>query len=246
MRIDNKASQPRLGQPAAYQKGLADFYGREFVVTPDVLIPRPETEAIIDMVLNLLGKPYLPGVKPGEAKLPRKVRVVDVGTGSGCIAITLKLEAPELSIVATDVSRKALDIAKRNMKLHGADIDLRQSDLLSDIDYVPELVIANLPYVNKEWDWIDKKALSYEPELALYADNHGLGLIFRLIDQAKEKDVKHLILEADLCQHDEISKYAKSKEYLLSEERGFSLYYTNSLASTTKISNRGQLLELLL
>ena len=78
-------------KPVAYQEGVQDFYGRDFIVTPDVLIPRPETEQLIDTVLNLAGKPYLTGIKPSPRVLPENPVILDVGTGSGCIAITLKL-----------------------------------------------------------------------------------------------------------------------------------------------------------
>ena len=78
-----------------------DFYGRDFIVTPDVLIPRPETEMMVDAVLNLVGKAYLPGVRPSRAKLPEDLTIVDVGTGSGCIAVTLKLELPKATVIAS-------------------------------------------------------------------------------------------------------------------------------------------------
>lgn len=209
--------------PAAYQKGLADFYGREFIVNPNVLIPRPETEAIVDMVLNLLGKPYLPGVKPSKARLAQNAKVLEIGTGSGCIAITLKLEAPELDIVATDISDKALEVARANTKKFGVNIRLRKADLMDGVTEQFDLMIANLPYVDKDWDWLDKKALSYEPSLALYAEDHGLKLIFRLIEQAGERRVPSLILEADPCQHDDIVNFAAKQGYSLIEKRGFAL-----------------------
>ena len=90
-----------------------DFYGRVFLVTKDVLIPRPETEQIIDAVLNLAGKPYLPGVKPSQRVLKEHPIILDIGTGSGCIAITLALELPEAKIYASDVSEPALKIAQK-------------------------------------------------------------------------------------------------------------------------------------
>lgn len=209
--------------PAAYQKGLADFYGREFIVNPNVLIPRPETETIVDMVLNLLGKPYLPGVKPSKARLAQDAKILEVGTGSGCITITLKLEAPELDIVATDISDRALGVARANVERFNVNIKLKKADLLDGITGRFDLIIANLPYVDKDWDWLDKKALSYEPSLALYAENHGLKLILQLIEQARERRIPSLILEADPCQHDKIVDFAAKQGYLLVEKRGFAL-----------------------
>ena len=206
------------------ESSLSNFYGRDFLISPDVLIPRPETEMVIDAVLNLVGRPYLPGVKPSKAILPQNLTIVDVGTGSGCIAITLKLELPNAKVVATDISEGALKIAEKNTNNLGAKIDFLQSDLLEKVDIKPDLIVANLPYVDENWEWIDKEALSKEPVLALYADNGGLELIYRLIDQVAERDIKHLILEADPCQHERIINYAKKKGLTLRETRGFVLY----------------------
>ncbi|MBR3236497.1 peptide chain release factor N(5)-glutamine methyltransferase [Candidatus Saccharibacteria bacterium] len=202
-----------------------NFYGREFAVNPDVLIPRPETEMIIDAVLNLVGKPFLPGIKPNKAMLSLNLKIVDVGTGSGCIAVTLKKEIPEAEITATDISKTALNVAKENAKKFGTDINFVESDLLDKIDFAPDLVVANLPYVDKDWDWIDKEALAKEPSIALYAENRGLALIYKLIDQVAEQKISHLILEADPCQHEAIINYAMEKKYVLQETRGFILNF---------------------
>lgn len=212
--------------PKAYKIGYQDFYGRDFIVTPDVLIPRPETELMIDLTLNLVGKPYLPGVKPSKAILPENLTIVDVGTGSGCIAITLKLEIPQAKVVAVDVSEKALDVARKNAVRFGAEVELVESDLLKGLDCKTDLVVANLPYVDETWDWIDKDALAQEPALALYAEDGGLGLIYRLIDQVAWRKIKHLILEADPCQHERIIEYASQKGLTYSEARGFILYFS--------------------
>ena len=209
------------------ESSLSNFYGRDFLISPDVLIPRPETEMVIDAVLNLVGKPYLPGVKPSKALLPQNLTIVDVGTGSGCIAITLKLELPNAKVVATDISEGALKIAEKNTNNLGAKIEFLQSDLLEKVDIKPDLIVANLPYVDENWEWIDKEALSKEPVLALYADNGGLELIYRLIDQVAERDIKHLILEADPCQHERIINYAKKRNYSQQETRGFILSFVS-------------------
>ena len=120
--------------PKAYKNGYQDFYGRDFLVTPDVLIPRPETEQIIDAILNLAGKPYLPGVKPAPRVLPENPVILDVGTGSGCIAITIKKELPEAEVYATDISEKALKIAQKNAAKHGAPISFIISHLCKNVN----------------------------------------------------------------------------------------------------------------
>jgi len=210
--------------PLAYQTGRQDFYGRDFFVTPDVLIPRPETEQLIDAVLNLAGKPYLPGVLPSIRKLPKNPKILDVGTGSGCIAITLKLELPEADISAVDFSAKSLLVAEKNAKALGAKITFKNSDLLEKVDFTPDLIVANLPYVDTSWDWLDKTALSYEPDSALYAEDGGLFLIKKLIDESANRKIPFLVLEADPCQHMRIINYATT--YQLLETRGFCLVFT--------------------
>lgn len=217
--------------PKAYETGHQDFYGRDFLISKDTLIPRPETEQLIDAILNLAGKSYLPGVKPASRALPEDPVILDVGTGTGCIAITVKKELPESRVYALDISEKALNIAKRNAEDLEAEVEFRKSDLLKNTkDITPDLIVANLPYVDESWDWIDKKALSKEPSLALYADDHGLALIKRLIDQIGSSAHKpqYLLLEADPCQHEDIIKYAKEKGFTFHEARGFALLFSRS------------------
>ena len=215
----------RQDPPNAYLEGVQDFYGRDFIVTPDVLIPRPETEQIVDAVLNLAGKPYLPGVKPSKRKLPENPIILDVGTGSGCIAITLALELPDSTIYASDISKKAIEIAQKNAAKHNASIITIISHLLIKVNFTPDVIVANLPYVDKNWNWIDKTALSYEPETALYAKDHGLALIKELIRQATEKQIEFLILESDPCQHEAIAKYAENYGYNLTNTMGYVLSF---------------------
>lgn len=200
-----------------------NFYGRDFIITPDVLIPRPETEMIVDAVLNLAGRSYLPGVKPGPKILPNNPQILDVGTGSGCIAITLALELPGASITASDISESALAVAQQNAEVLNTKINFTQSDLLDNISTDYDLIVANLPYVDENWDWLDKKALAKEPAIALYAKDGGLALIKSLISQAGKRKTKFLILEADPCQHERIINYATNCGYPLLETRGFCL-----------------------
>jgi release factor glutamine methyltransferase len=124
-------------EPVAYILGSKEFYGREFVVTPDTLIPRPETEAIIDLVKELSLE---------------KLKILDVGTGSGCIAITLKLELPESDVMAVDISEKALVVAEKNADNLHANLEFKQSDLLKNVDEKFDIIVANLPYVDKNWE----------------------------------------------------------------------------------------------
>ncbi|MBR2586756.1 HemK family protein methyltransferase [Candidatus Saccharibacteria bacterium] len=199
-----------------------DFYGREFFVGSDVLIPRLETEAAIDLALSLAGKPYLPGLKVPERRLPARPRILDVGTGSGCIATTLKLELEEAEVFACDISDSALEVAKQNARALGASVSFLKSDLLKDIEGNFDLVVANLPYVDRTWDWLDLKSLAKEPELALFAEDGGLKLIKSLLDEALHR-TKFLILEADPCQHEKILAY--NEHYRLIKTSGFQLLF---------------------
>lgn len=210
---------------------FCDFYGREFLVTSDVLIPRPETEAAVDMVLSLAGKSYLPGVSVPPSVLPRRPKILDVGTGSGCIAVTLKLELPEALVLACDVSEKALLVARENAEKFGVcggktGVEFKKSDLLcaygkcdkNEPDF--DVIVANLPYVDRNWEWIS--GLENEPEIALFAKDGGLAVIFRLLRQVRNR-TRYLIIEADPCQHDRIKEEIKKYKYEIIKINGYQI-----------------------
>lgn len=206
--IDSRAARRASGEPLAYILGYREFYGRHFFVTPDVLIPRPETEDIIEIAKDL---------KPE--------RILDIGTGSGCIAITLALELPNTPVSAIDISDDALRIAQKNAAHHDAKIDFHKSNLLDNYQPEPEtLIIANLPYVDNSWNWLDHKTLDHEPSLALYAEQDGLELIYKLIDQYPDT-AAGLILEADPCQHKAIINYAVNHDLTLEKQQNYILYF---------------------
>ncbi|MDB5165384.1 MAG: putative Modification methylase, HemK family [Candidatus Saccharibacteria bacterium] len=188
--------------PLAYITGHKEFYGRRFIVNPSVLIPRPESEAIIDILKELL-----PNTKalPGHSK-----RLVDVGTGSGCLGITAKLEFPELEVTLTDISRHALTVAERNADALQADVTTLRSDLLKNYVLQPDIIIANLPYVDESWE--RSPETEHEPSVALFARSGGLGLINKLLVEASEilPTAGLLLLEADPEQHEAIQTKARS------------------------------------
>ena len=204
---------------------IHDFYGRDFLITSDTLTPRPETEQLIDLVLSLAGKPYLPGMRASERRLPKNPVILDVGTGSGCIAIPIALELPDARVFASDLSPEALDVARQNLGRHALDFPLYPSHLLRDLADMPtpDLIVANLPYVDENWPWVDKQALSIDPEMALYAADGGLALIKRLIEQCQTHQISRLILEADPVQHHDILAFAESHLYELEQVMGFIL-----------------------
>ncbi len=215
-------------KPIAYQLGFIDFYGRNFKVDQNVLIPRPETEQLIDEALNLAGKSYLPGVKPGKRELKESPLILDVGTGSGIIAITLKLKLPDSTVIGLDISEAALKVAEKNAKNLKTNITLKTSDLLKNYDgKEPALITANLPYVDKNWDWLDMESLKEEPEIALFAEDGGLKLIKQLLTEIKDRDWHpKILLEMDLSQQDTLINFAKTLGFKHQKTTGFivSLY----------------------
>lgn len=192
--------------PVAYIIGHKEFYGRRFMVSPAVLIPRPETEQLIGMLTSLLlSSSALPGVVT--------LRAVDIGTGSGCVGVSAKLEIPELQVALVDNSRHALQVAEKNARLLGAGVETFLSDLLSDYPYSPDIVLANLPYVDKSWD--QSPELAKEPADALFADDNGLSVIKRCIEQVavRAKTNALLLLEADTRQLNDIAAFARAKGF---------------------------------
>ena len=180
--------------PIAYLLGCKEFYSRQFTVNEHVLIPRPETEVMIELLST-----YSP-----------HGRAIDVGCGSGCIGITAKLEFPELDMTLADVSEDALAVAQANAEHLGATATCLASDLLSDVDGPFAFILANLPYVDETWE--RSPETDREPALALFADDHGLALIDKLITQSVDQlDMGgYLFLEADPEQHDAIQKTGAS------------------------------------
>lgn len=219
------SKEPQNFAKLAYETGCQDFYGRKFKVSPFVLVPRPETEQLVDEALLLAGKPYLPGLEAPNRILPEKPIILDVGTGSGNLAITLKLELPEATVTGLDISEAALEIARANAIALKAKVKFQRSNIL--IDYFgpePDLIVANLPYVDPKWDWLDKKALSIEPENALYAGRDGLEFILGLFI---ELNALHwspkIILEADPCQHQILQETAAILGFQILKISGFAV-----------------------
>lgn len=174
-RYNDALSQRAQGIPSQYITGHQEFWGMDLIVSPAVLIPRPETEHLIETVLPLTRSMDRP-------------RVVDVGTGSGCIALALARELPQAEIHATDISREALEIAKANAARHGFDmrIQFHQLDLLANLAGKFDLVVSNPPYVGEsEEDQVQLEVRKFEPRNAVFAGPAGIEVIERLVTQAR-------------------------------------------------------------
>jgi len=168
------------GEPVAYIRGRREFMSLDLLVTPAVMIPRPETEVLVEAALRALAQ-IAPEGRPAGGP-----RVLDVGTGSGAIALAVAAGRIDSRVLATDISTEALDVAARNVqRLEMQDrVELRQADLVDGIGEEFDLVLANLPYIDPEWpDAVTAEVAASEPGLALYAGRDGLDLFRRLLPE---------------------------------------------------------------
>ncbi len=182
-RYDHALSERARGVPAQYITGHQEFWGLDFIVSPAVLIPRPETEQVVETVLRIAREPG------GDARPPsHQLSVVEVGTGSGCIAIALAKELPQAEIYATDISAAALEIARANAARHQLEtrIHFQEADLLQGLPPGSfDFVVSNPPYVGEsEEDQVQLEVRKFEPRNAVFAGPTGLEVIERLIPQA--------------------------------------------------------------
>lgn len=217
LEIANARLQMRLDHtPIAYIIGHKDFYGYRFKTTPAALIPRPESEIIIKILGEIVVSNNI-----SEAAL------VDVGTGTGCLGLTAKLEWPKLDVTLIDVSVHALNLAKENAEELGVEAHFINGSLLHDIVEPPDIIIANLPYVSVGWSVSPET--HNEPEIALFAEEGGLALIFQLIKQAADlqKQGGHLLLESDIRQHPDVVAYAEKHHYKHRKSIGLITYFVH-------------------
>jgi release factor glutamine methyltransferase len=183
------------GEPIAYILGVRDFFSYQFQVTPDVLIPRPETEHVVECALEIV-----------RSRLNRtSPRILDVGTGSGCIAIALKKTLPEASVTAWDVSESALAVARRNAEYLDAHVEWQLRDALAELSWTSDesgrfdVISTNPPYIGEhEIDELPKSVIGYEPELALIAPQEGLAFYRLLAELASQRLTPSGYLVAEL------------------------------------------------
>jgi release factor glutamine methyltransferase len=155
------------GEPAHHLTGECGFWGRNFMVSPAVLVPRPETELVIQVALDL--------------PLSPTARVLDVGTGSGCIAVSLAAERPKWRVSAVDVSSRALEVARANAARHGVKVAFEEADLTTSAEPSWDLIVANLPYIPTADLATLPREVGFDPVSALDGGPDGLDLIRRLI-----------------------------------------------------------------
>jgi release factor glutamine methyltransferase len=165
----NVLSRRLAGEPLAYILGYREFYGRVFAVNPDVLIPRQDTEILVEVALTQTAQ-----------------TILDIGTGSGCIAVTLQLECPHWAVTATDISLRALNVAERNAESLGATIDFVTGDLLTPlVGRCFDLIVSNPPYIDPGDPDVADEVRRFEPASALFAEEDGLAIYRRLAETAQ-------------------------------------------------------------
>ena len=210
-RYEEVVAQRTTGMPSQYITGHQEFWGLDFVVTPAVLIPRPETEHLVETVLEL--------VREQNEQVRSELKLVDVGTGSGCVALALAHELPFVQVYATDISAEALEIARANAaRLQLSDrVQFLHRDVLNPVggdspqntNSLPDLdfVVSNPPYVAySEGDKVQRSVKEFEPQAAVFAGEDGLDVISRLIEQghAVLKPGGWLLIEIGYSMRDQV------------------------------------------
>ncbi len=217
-RLKNLLMKRARHEPLAYVRGHTEFYGRRFVITAAVLEPRPESETMIDLLKRL-------------PRLPPKPRIADVGTGSGALGITAKLEWPEARVELLELDPKALKIAKMNVDLFTLSASVIKSDLLKHSRQQNDILLCNLPYVPDGFH-INQAALR-EPRIAIFGGSDGLDLYRRLFQQvAKLADQPlYILTEALPPQHDVLQQIAQQHGYTQIKNEDFIQVFENGLTS---------------
>ena len=176
-------------EPLVHLTGTREFYGLDFEITPDVLTPRVETEQMVEWAVKYA---------------PKDSRLIDIGTGSGAIAVAIAKHRPDLKITATDISDKELAVARRNAKKHGVAVEFIKSDLWSNVSDQFDTVVTNLPYLADDADLMPE--VRKEPSVALFGGPDGLSLYKRFIQELPSHLIPggHFFTESDPWQHEEL------------------------------------------
>lgn len=189
------------GEPLQYIRRKTEFYSREFYVDDRVLIPRPETELVVETAIE---------------RAPRGGRVIDIGSGSGCIAISIERERPDLQVVSVDRSVDALAVARRNRAQLDSHVELAASDLMSAVDATFDVIVSNPPYVPlAEYEQLAVEVRIHEPRMALTPGPRGMEIIERILDESRTRLAAdgHVILEVGYGQEVTIRALAASMDY---------------------------------
>ena len=209
-RLAGKLSRRASHEPLSYIRGHTEFYGRQLLINKQVLEPRPESEAMIELLKEI-------GQNHGPA-----LTIVDVGTGSGALAVIAKLELPGSRVLAVDIDRGCLPIARQNAQKYSVNIEFFSGDLLQPLPSSPYsrlIILANLPYVPDNWQI--NPAAGQEPRLAIFGGPDGLNVYRQLFNQLQTKPAQFVLTESLPPQHSGLAAIANQAGYRLQETDGF-------------------------
>ncbi|MQG74337.1 MAG: peptide chain release factor N(5)-glutamine methyltransferase [SAR202 cluster bacterium] len=208
-RLDDLVNRRLNREPLNYITGLREFYGLDFEVSDSVLIPRQETELLVDTVISL-----------ARSRPKCEMKICDIGTGSGAIAVSVAVNLPSAEVMAIDISQRALDIADANRRMHGVynRVSLRRGNLLEPVDWKPEIIVSNPPYIRRSDLSLLQPEIQYEPRVALDGGPDGLEVIRGLLRQSSDKvsSTGAILFEIDSSQKD--SARMLSREYFPNSE----------------------------
>lgn len=198
-KLEEGIKRLKNGEPVQYIVGNVDFYGLEIDIDNRVLIPRFDTEELVDKTYNLIKKYF-----------DKNIDIIDLGTGSGCIALALKKLLPKSNITAVDIDNNALAVAKQNSKKLNLEVKFINNDMLDNIDNKYDVIISNPPYLSKEKSYVEKIVDDNEPKIALYADNNGLYFYDKILSKCKNNLKEKFIIafEMDEFQGEDIKSLA--------------------------------------
>ena len=208
-RLDDLVNRRLNREPLNYITGLREFYGLDFEVSDSVLIPRQETELLVDTVISL-----------ARSRPKCEMKICDIGTGSGAIAVSVAVNLPSAEVMAIDISQRALDIADANRRMHGVynRVSLRRGNLLEPVNWKPEIIVCNPPYIRRSDLSLLQPEIQYEPRVALDGGPDGLEVIRGLLRQSSDKvsSTGAILFEIDSSQKD--SARMLSREYFPNSE----------------------------
>jgi release factor glutamine methyltransferase len=208
-----------LSAPKQYKQGFSEFYKLKIKLTPDVLIPRPETELIVDFVLSAIGNDPKLGFKSPivlSQNNANPLTMVDIGTGSGCIPIAVAKNSSNVKLIAIDISSAALAVAGNNAALHGVTrkIFFVENNLLNNFKQSPDIITANLPYIpSARMKLIDPMVRDFEPKLALDGGYDGFELYRQLFAQMKNQHIIPKLFIGEIDEEQSDIALTESKRY---------------------------------
>ncbi|MBI1857245.1 HemK family protein methyltransferase [Candidatus Saccharibacteria bacterium] len=209
--LNRKIRRRSTHEPLAYIRGKCEFYGREFLINKHVLVPRPESETMIDLLKSL--------------KIKQPFVLADVGSGSGCLGITAKLEFPNITVDMLELNDNAYKVCKKNKQHLGVDNSVIESDLLESTTSQYDVILANLPYVPDGYQI--NQAAAMEPPIAIFGGLDGLDLYRKLFRQlSSQKHLKYVFTESFPFQHQALIDIADSSGYRLLKSDAFIQVFT--------------------